>query len=165
MVPQYFGPSISPVLRGDRCLAPLIIDRHFTKKRLAQEWGRRVQAAGVPFLIPPSGDNLKAVLPRSRSAYSEDGKKNCRVQSTRDGLESRRRTLQRHRIREKIIEKHADQDQVGEEDERPAHIVPDDLAFAAYKLAGRNAHAGGLRRDRFAHFRPYRVEGRQHQDW
>src|SRR5579862_185846 len=69
--------------------------------------------------------------------------------------------LKRHRIREEIIEKDADQDQVAEEKERPAHVVADDLAFAAHEFAGGNAHAGGLRGYGLAHFRANRVESRK----
>ena len=75
-----------------------------------------------------------------------------RISQAGEQVNAKKRDLQRHRIREEVIEKHADQDEIGKQDERPAHIVPDDLAFAAHEFARGNSHAGSLRRDRLANF-------------
>src|ERR1039457_4153685 len=56
-----------------------------------------------------------------------------------------------------------DQDQVAEQDQRPAEVVPDHLTFLADELARRDADAGGLRRDRLADLGADRVQRRQEQ--
>src|SRR5208282_5156556 len=64
-------------------------------------------------------------------------------------------------LREEEIETHADQDQVAEEEEGPAHIVADDLALVAHEAARGHAHARRLGCDRLADLGPHRVERRQ----
>jgi hypothetical protein len=44
--------------------------------------------------------------------------------------------LKRHPIREEEVEDRRDHNKVGEHNERPAHIVPDHLAFAAHQSTG-----------------------------
>lgn len=44
--------------------------------------------------------------------------------------------LKYHSIRENEVEEQPDQDQIGEHDEGPRHIVPNDLSLAADELAG-----------------------------
>src|SRR6266446_2055807 len=49
---------------------------------------------------------------------------------------TQRYSLERHSIRKYEIEEHGDQDQIGEHNESPPHIVPNYLPFAAHELAG-----------------------------
>src|SRR5579872_4510875 len=55
---------------------------------------------------------------------------------------------QHHRGRMQEVAAQRDDDQVRQQDEGPAHVVADDIAFLAYELAGGDTDAGGLRRHR-----------------
>ena len=69
--------------------------------------------------------------------------------------------FRQHRdAREKEVTRYPDQDEIGQQDERPAEIVANDFAFVADELAGGNADAGGLRRYRLTDFRAHRIERR-----
>src|SRR5215472_11451298 len=65
--------------------------------------------------------------------------------------------------REEQVAGHADQHEIDQERDGPAEIVPDHLALVAHELAGGDADARGLRRDRLADLGPDRVERRQQQ--
>src|SRR5579875_1249041 len=53
-----------------------------------------------------------------------------------------------HHARREEVEEHADDDEVAEEDEGPAHIVADHLTLVAHEAARRDADARGLRSNR-----------------
>jgi len=65
---------------------------------------------------------------------------------------------QRRDAREEEVTGYPDQDEIGQQDQRPAEIVANDFAFIADELARGYADAGGLRRDRLADLRAHRVE-------
>ena len=67
--------------------------------------------------------------------------------------------FRQHRdVREEEVTRDPDQDEIGQQDQRPAEIVADDFTFVTDELARGNADAGGLRRDRLADLRAHRVE-------
>src|SRR3981081_3298877 len=49
---------------------------------------------------------------------------------------TQRYSLECHSIRKNEIEEYGDQDQIGEHNKSPPHIVPNHLSFAAHELAG-----------------------------
>ena len=57
-----------------------------------------------------------------------------------------------HRIRQYKVEEQPNDDEVGQYDQGPCHVMPDHFTFTADKPAGGNAHAGGLRRNGLADF-------------
>ena len=66
-------------------------------------------------------------------------------------------------MRHEQREQHRDEQDVAEQRERPGQVVADDVALAAHLGGGRDADAGGLRRDGLAEGRADTVErGEQH---
>src|SRR6201987_6118947 len=64
-------------------------------------------------------------------------------------------------VREEEVTRYPDQDEIDQQHQRPTEIVTNDFALVADELAGGNAEAGSLRRDRLCGLRAHRVERRQ----
>src|SRR5579863_10551887 len=71
--------------------------------------------------------------------------------------------LQHCDVREEEVAGKTDKDEINEQNNGPAEIVPDHRALVANKPAGRHADTRGLRRDRFADLGADRIQRRQQQ--
>src|SRR5215472_16882331 len=112
----------------------------------------------TPMIAGRPAEHSKSLsLHKMRMAGGEPGHGDvwCRVRS---GFGARGSLFRQQRdAREEEVTSYPDQDEIGQQDERPAEIMANDFAFVADEFAGGNTDAGSLRRDWLADLRAHRV--------